>query len=128
MWSLEGEVKIDDELMICLLENVSLDDCVFELFLKDQIFFLKCLKRIEATIDVELGQEDLSECTRAESVDDREGREVDFGSGDLIELGCQLSCCLFFSVQLRFFLWMIRSWLVYSWAIAGALMGFMVVF
>jgi hypothetical protein len=26
---LEGEVEIDDELVVCLLEDVGLDDCVF---------------------------------------------------------------------------------------------------
>lgn len=78
MGCLEGEVKIDDELMVGLLEDVGLDDCVFELFLKNEVFLLKCLKGIETSIDVQLGQKDLAKSTRAKRVDDSERRKVYF--------------------------------------------------
>ena len=39
--SLEGKVKVDDELMVRLFENIGLDDSIFQLFLKNQIFFLE---------------------------------------------------------------------------------------
>lgn len=40
---LKGEVKVDDELVVCLLEDIGFYDGVFELLLKDKVFLLECL-------------------------------------------------------------------------------------
>ena len=50
MGSLEGEMKIDDELMISLFEDIGFDDSILQLFLKDQIFFLESLQCIKFVI------------------------------------------------------------------------------
>ena len=44
--SLESKMEINDELMIGLLENVGLDNGVFELFLEDEVFLFESLQSI----------------------------------------------------------------------------------
>lgn len=46
MWSLEGEMQIDDEDVVGLFEDVCLDDCVLQLLLKDKVFLLQCFESI----------------------------------------------------------------------------------
>ena len=48
--SLESKMEIDDELMIGLLENVGLNNGVFELFLEDEILLFESLKCIQMVI------------------------------------------------------------------------------
>lgn len=52
VWGLEGEVQVDDEDVVGLFENVCLDDCVFQLFLQDQVFLLEGLESIETAVYV----------------------------------------------------------------------------
>lgn len=88
MWGLEGEVQVDDEDVVGLFEDVCLDDSVFQLFLQDQVFLLEGFEGIETAVNVELGQEDLAECTRAESIEDRKGRKVDLVCCNFVEFSC----------------------------------------
>jgi hypothetical protein len=47
---LESEVKVNDELMIGLLENIGLDDSVLQLFLEDQVLLLERFQGIEMVV------------------------------------------------------------------------------
>ena len=48
--SLKGKMEVDDELMICLLQDISLNNSIFKLFLKNKIFLLKSLESIKFII------------------------------------------------------------------------------
>ena len=47
MRSLEGEVKVYDKLIICLLEDISFNNSVLELFLKDEVFLFESFQSIK---------------------------------------------------------------------------------
>jgi hypothetical protein len=65
MRSLKGKVKVDDELVVCLLQDIGLDDCILQLFLQYKIFLFKCLESIQTAIDVQLCQENFAKSARA---------------------------------------------------------------
>jgi len=41
VWCLEGEMEVDNKLVVGLLKNIGLDYCVLQLLLKDQVFLLE---------------------------------------------------------------------------------------
>ena len=57
MRGLEGEVKVDDELMVGLLEDIGFNDRVFELFLEDEVLFLEGFQGVETVVGDESGKE-----------------------------------------------------------------------
>ena len=66
VWGLKREVQVDDEWVAGLFQNVGLDDCVFQLFLQDQVFLFQCFERIEVASGDVLGQKHLAESTAAQ--------------------------------------------------------------
>lgn len=88
MRSLEGEMQIDNEDVIGLFEDIGLDDCVLQLLLKDQVLFLQGFEGVKATVYVQFGQENLAECARTKSVEDRKGGKVYLVGCDLVQLSC----------------------------------------
>lgn len=54
-------MKVDNKLMVGLLQNVGLNDSVFQLFLQDKILLFQGLKSIETAILYKLSQEYFTE-------------------------------------------------------------------
>lgn len=61
MRCLESKMKVDNKLMVSLLQNVSLNDSVFQLFLQDKILLFQGLKSIETAVLYKLSQEYFTE-------------------------------------------------------------------
>lgn len=50
MGGLEGEMEVDDELVVRLLQDIGLDYCVLQLLLEDQVLLLQHLESVEASV------------------------------------------------------------------------------
>ena len=72
MRSLEGKVKIYDKLIVCLLEDIGFNNGILELFLQDKVFLLESFQGIKFIVGYESSQEDLSESSRSQNLDDVE--------------------------------------------------------
>lgn len=73
--------------MISLFEDISLYDCIFELFLKDKIFLFEGFESIEIASWDMLSKKHFTKSSTSESRNDIKTRETNFTIiGDLIKL------------------------------------------
>ena len=114
--SLESKMEIDDELMIGLLENVGLNNGVFELFLEDEILLFESLKCIQLVIGYQSSEKNFSKSPWAKNFDNIEGGKVNLVRGNLTKFFIQ--CCFVllydtFSVSKPlFFFTFLNTWLL----------------